>query len=94
MSHMFHNCWSVTSFQKLNWNISNVTDMSFMFHNFPLQPFAFIHNFNFDQNVDHMFTPVVTEDDIEVTRNFHKKVMEFANKYFNYRKIQNRTPLC
>ena len=56
MSHMFHNCWSVTSFQKLNWNISNVTDMSFMFHNFPLQPFAFIHNFNFDQNVDHMFT--------------------------------------
>ena len=56
MSHMFHNCWSVVVFQKLNWNITKVKDMSFMFHNFPLQPFAFIHNFNFDQNVNHMFT--------------------------------------
>lgn len=36
----------------------------------------------YSKNVDHMFTPVVTEDDIEVTRNFHKKVMEFAKNYF------------
>ena len=34
---MFHNCWSLNNIQGIeNWDISNVSDMSFMFHNCPI----------------------------------------------------------
>ena len=56
MSHMFHNCFSLLSFPKLNWDISNVQDMSFMFHNFPLYLINFQWNFLQYQNTNHMFT--------------------------------------
>ena len=53
---MFHNCYSLLSFPKLNWDISNVQDMSFMFHNFPLYLINFLWNFLQYQNIYHMFT--------------------------------------
>ena len=53
---MLHNCYSLLSFPKLNWNISNVQDMSFMFHNFPLYLINFQWNFLPYQNTNHMFT--------------------------------------
>ena len=53
---MFHNCYSLLSFPKLNWDISNVHDMSFMFHNFPLYLINFQWNFLQYQNTNHMFT--------------------------------------
>ena len=56
MSYMFHNCWSLTSFPKLNWDISNVQNMSFMFHNFPLSLISFYWNFSMYQKINHMFT--------------------------------------
>ena len=56
MSHMFHNCWGLTSFPFLNWDISNAQDMSFMFHNFPLSLIRFKWNVSENQNTFHMFT--------------------------------------
>ena len=53
---MFHNCFSLSYFPQLNWNISNVQDMSFMFHNFPLYLIHFQWNFFQLQNTIHMFT--------------------------------------
>ena len=53
---MFHNCFSLLSFPKLNWDISNIQDMSFMFHNFPLYLINFQWNFLQYQNTNHMFT--------------------------------------
>ena len=53
---MFHNCFSLLSFPKLNWDISNVQNMSFMFHNFPLYLINFQWKFLQYQNTNHMFT--------------------------------------
>ena len=53
---MLTGCLSLLSFPKLNWNISNVQDMSFMFHNFPLYLINFQWNISNNQNTFHMFT--------------------------------------
>ena len=69
---MFHNCFSLLSFPQLNWNISNVQDMSFMFHNFPLYLINFQWNFLKYQNTNHMFTNFdnYSSGDVKITAIF------------------------
>ena len=58
MSHMFHNCWSLKNIPGIEkWNISNVSDMSFMFHNCTID-FNEIKKWNIsnDQNSFQMFS--------------------------------------
>ena len=72
-SHMFHNCFSLLSFPKLNWDISNVHDMSFMFHNFPLYLISFQWNISNNQNTFHMFTNFdnYSSGDVKITAIFY-----------------------
>ena len=56
MSNMFHNCWGLTSFPLLNWNISKVQNMDFMFYNIPLPLIKFKWNISKNQNAFRMFT--------------------------------------
>ena len=53
---MFHNCYSLIYFPILNWNITKVQDMSFIFHNFPLNLINFNWNISPSKNIFHMFT--------------------------------------
>jgi len=85
MSHMFHNCWGLTSFPILNWNISNVQDLSFIFRNVPLHLIKFKWNISKNQNTSHMFTdfvgPPLGEDTINILFYFHTGIKQtmFAN---------------